>query len=49
MKHKKNAKYVNGTFVMINKKKGNLKYTKKLEIVAIIQDTLDERLIAIAI
>ena len=49
MEHKKNVTYVNGTFVMINMKKGNLKYTKKLEIIAIIQETLDKRLIAFAI
>ena len=38
MKRKKNVTYVKGTFVMINMKKRNLKYTENLEIIVIIQE-----------
>ena len=34
---------------MIKMKKGNLKYTKKLEIIVIIQENLEEQLIAFVI
>ena len=34
---------------MIKMKKGNLKYTKKLEIIVMIQENLEEQLIAFAI
>ena len=37
MKSKKNATYVKKSFAMIKMKKRNLKYTKKLEIIVIIQ------------
>ena len=37
------------SFVMIKMKKRNLKYTKKLEIIVIIQENLEEQLIAFAI
>ena len=49
MKSKKNATYVKKSFVMIKMIKRNLKYTKKLEIIAIIQENLEELLIAFAI
>ena len=49
MKSKKNATYVKKSFVMIKLKKRNLKYTKKVEIVVIIQGNLEELLIAFAI
>ena len=49
MKSKKNVTYVKKSFVMIKMKKRNLKYTKKLEIIVIIQENLEERLIAFAI
>ena len=34
MKNKKNATYVKKSFVIIKMKKGNLNYTKKLEILS---------------
>ena len=49
MKSKKNVTYVKKSFVMIKMKKRNLKYTKKLEIIVIIQENLEELLIAFAI
>ena len=49
MKHKKNVTYVKGTFVMINMKKRNLKYTEMLDIIVIIQENLEEWLIAFTI
>ena len=49
MKSKKNATYVKKCFVMIKMIKRNLKYTKKLEIIAIIQENLEELLIALVI
>ena len=49
MKSKKNVTYVKKSFVMIKMKKRNLKYTKKLEIIVIIQENLEEQLIAFAI
>ena len=48
MKSKKNAIYVK-SFVIIKMKKRNLKYTKKLEIIVIIQEDSEEQLIAFAI
>ena len=49
MKSKKNAKYFKNNFFMIKIKKKKLKYTKKLEIIVIIQEKLEELLIAFAI
>ena len=49
MKSKKNAAYVKKSFVMIKMKKGNLKYTKKLEIIVNKQENLEEQLITFAI
>ena len=49
MKRKKNVTYVKEAFVMINMKKGNLKYTEKLEIIVIIQENLEWWLMAFAI
>ena len=49
MKSKKNATYIKKSFVMIKMKKRNLKYTKKLEIIVIIQENLEELLIAFVI
>ena len=46
---RKNATYVKKSFVMIKMKKRNLKYTKKLEIIVIIQENLEELLIAFVI
>ena len=46
---KKNGTYVKKSLVMIKMKKINLKYTKKLEIIVIIQENLEEQLIAFAI
>ena len=48
MKSKKNATYVKNSFVMIKMKKRNLKYAKTLEIIVIIQENLEELLIAFA-
>ena len=45
----KENRYVKKSFVMIKLKKKNLKYTKKVEIVVIIQGNLEELLIAFAI
>ena len=44
-----NVTYVKKSFVMIKMKKRNLKYTKKLEIIVIIQENLEEQLIAFVI
>ena len=49
MKSNKNATYVKKSFVMITLKKRNLKFPKKLEIIVIIQENLEELLIAFAI
>ena len=49
MKNKKNATYVKKSFVMIKMKKRILNYTKKIEIIVIIQENLDELLIVFAI
>ena len=49
MKNKKNARYVKKSFVMIKMKKRILNYTKKIEIIVIIQENLDELLIVFAI
>ena len=45
----KNVTYVKKGFVMIKMKKRNLNYTKKLEIIVIIQENLEELLIAFLI
>ena len=45
----KNVTYVKKGFVMIKMKKRNLNYTKKLEIIVIIQGNLEEVLIAFVI
>ena len=45
----KNVTYVKKGFVMIKMKKRNLNYTKKLEIIVIIQENLEELLIAFVI
>ena len=45
----KNVTYVKKSFVIIQTKKRNLNYTKKTEIIVIIQDNLEELLIAIVI
>ena len=45
----KNVTYVKKGFVMIKMKKRNLNYTKKLEIIVIIQENLEEVLIAFVI
>ena len=42
---KKNATYVKKSFAMIKMKKGNLNYTKKLGIIVILQEHLEELLI----
>ena len=44
MKSKKSVKYVKKSFVIIKMEKRNLKYTKKLEIIVIIQENLEEQL-----
>ena len=49
MKSKKNATDVKKSFVMIKMKTRNLKYTKKLGIIVIIQENLEEQLIEFAI
>ena len=49
MKSKKNVTYVKRSFVMIKMKKRNLNYTKKLEMIVIIQENLEELLIAFII
>ena len=48
-KSKKNVTYIKKSFVMIKMKKINLKYTKKLEIIVVIQEHLVELLIAFVI
>ena len=45
----KNATYAKKSFVMMKIKKINLNYTKKLEIIVILQENLEELLIAFAI
>ena len=45
----KNVTYVKNSFVIIQTKKRNLNYTKKTEIIVIIQENLEELLIAIVI
>ena len=42
MKSKKYATYVKKSFVMIKMKKTNLNYNKKLEIIVIIQENVEE-------
>ena len=42
MKSKKNVTYVKKSFAMIKMKKRNLNYTKKLEIIVIIQENKEE-------
>ena len=49
MKCKKNVTYVKKSFVMLKIKKRNLDYTKKLEIIVIIQENKEELLIAFVI
>ena len=49
MKSKKNVTYVIKSFFMIKMKKRNLNFTKKLEIIVIIQENLEELLIAFVI
>ena len=49
MKSKNNATYDKKSFVMTKMKKPNLNYTKKLEIIVIIQENLEELLIAFVI
>ena len=49
MKRKKNATYVRKSFAMIKMKKRNLEYTKKLEIIVITQENLEELLKAFAV
>ena len=49
MNSKKNATYVKKRFVMIAMKKRKLKYSKKLEIIVIIHENLEEQLIEFAI
>ena len=44
-----NATYVEKRFVMIKNKKRDLNYTKKLEIIVILQENLEELLIAFVI
>ena len=45
----KNVTYVKKSFIIIQTKKRNLNYTKKTEIIVIIQENLEELLIAIVI
>ena len=49
MKSKKKFPFVKKGFVMMKMKKRNLNYTKKLEIIVIIQENLEELLIAFLI
>ena len=49
MKSKKYAIYAKKSFVMMKMKKMNLNYTKKLEIIVITQENLEELLIVFAI
>ena len=45
----KNATYVKKRFAIIKNKKRDLNYTKKLEIIVILQENLEELLIAFVI
>ena len=47
--YEENVAYVKKSFVLIKMKKRNLNYTKKLEIIVIIQENLEELLIAFVI
>ena len=47
--YEENVAYVRKSFVLIKMKKRNLNYTKKLEIIVIIQENLEELLIAFVI
>ena len=49
MKRKKNATYVRKSFAMIKMKKRNLEYIRKLEIIVITQENLEELLKAFAV
>ena len=49
MKSREIVTYVKKGFVMTKMKKGNLKHTKKLEFIVIIQENLEELLIAFVI
>ena len=49
MKRKKNATYVRKSFAMIKIKERNLEYTKKLEIIVITQENVEELLKAFAV
>ena len=49
MKNKKYATYVKKSFVMIKMKRINLNYIKKLGMIVIVQENLEELLIAFAI
>ena len=49
MKSKKNATYAKKSFVMIKMKKRNLNYTKKLGVIVIILENLEELFIAFVI
>ena len=49
MKSKKNATCVRKSFAMIKMKKRNLEYIKKLEIIVITQENLEELLIKFAV
>ena len=49
MKSQKNATYVKKSFSLIKIKKRNLNYTKKLDIIVIIQENLEGLLIAFVI
>ena len=49
MKSKKSVTYVEKRFAIIRIKKGDLNYTKKLEIIVILQENLEEQLMKSAI
>ena len=49
MKSKNNATYAKKSFVIIKIKKKNLNYSKKLEIILITQENLEEQLTVFAI
>ena len=49
MKSKRNATYVKKSLVMIKMNKGNLNYIKKLGIIVIIQENLEELPLAFVI
>ena len=49
MKSKNNATYAKKSFAIIKIKKKNLNYSKKLEIILITQENLEEQLIVFAI